>query len=116
MTRAGKVWGWTSPIWQGGGACANLIYVKAGGFCSEHRHAAKYNLFYNLSFTGKLIVKIWQGDYELVDVTELGHNESLVVKPGLYHQFRADGDLKALEFYWGECREDDIERRTVGGV
>ena len=114
MTRTGKVWGWTSPIWQTANASASLIHITRGAWCSEHRHIAKYNQFINLS-EGRLLIMVWQDKYNLVDTTVLRQYESTTVKPGLYHKFMAEDDILALEFYWSECLDCDIERRTVGG-
>ena len=37
--------------------------------------------------SGKMLVRVWQKDYDLVDETILNAGDFTRVKPGVYHQF-----------------------------
>jgi len=110
----GKVWGETWPVFFRNNVEIHRIKVKAGGYCSTHRHRAKFNQFCVLS--GILDVFVAKADYDLTDRTSLHHGETMTVAPGEFHHFKAVEDTDALEVYWTELREDDIERQTVGGM
>jgi quercetin dioxygenase-like cupin family protein len=110
--RYGKVWGTTSPIETNGFVEFHRIETKKGGECSIHRHNFKYNGFYVES--GKLLIKVWQKDYDLVDETILGPGDYMKVKPGVTHQFVCLEDTIAFELYWPEMLVNDIKRDSVG--
>lgn len=114
--RAGKIWGSTECIHANGVLEFHRIEYKAGFKCSEHMHQFKWNGFYVES--GKMIVRVWQGDDQngLVDETILGPGEFTQVKPGKIHQFEGVQDGIAFELYWAEFNHDDIVRRTIGSV
>ena len=108
----GKVWGSTELILANGVLEYHRIEAKAGGVCSKHKHAWKWNGFF--CEKGRLLVRIWQEDYDLCDETILVAGNFTTVKPGLYHQFEALEDTIAFELYWAEFSHDDIIRETVG--
>ena len=108
----GKVWGTTEPIEANGFVEFHRIETKAGGVCSIHRHNFKYNGFY--VETGKLLIRVWQKDYDLCDETILGPGDYMKVKPGVTHQFECLEDAIAFEVYWPEMLVNDIERDSVG--
>jgi len=108
----GKVWGETWPLFARNNVELHRIRVSAGHECSKHRHAHKHNMFFCLS--GLLDIYVWKRDYTLVDRTQLQPGECMTVAPGEFHQFRAVQDTDALEVYWVELSETDIERETVG--
>jgi mannose-6-phosphate isomerase-like protein (cupin superfamily) len=110
--KAGKVWGTTELIEANGALEFHRIEMKAGGVCSKHLHRYKWNGFYVES--GKMLVRVWQRDYDLVDETVVGPNEYTKVKPGLYHQFECLESGVAYELYWAEFNHNDIVRDTVG--
>ena len=84
-----------------------------GSNCSKHKHDAKTNGFFVES--GKLMIRIWQNDYDLVDETILKAGDYTTVKPGVYHQFVALEDVIAYELYWAPAlQHNDIVRETVG--
>lgn len=109
---AGKVWGKTSCLWRGQHVEFHYIQAVKGGFCSQHRHLHKHNMFHVLE--GRLAVEVWKGD--LVDTTILGPGEMTVVLPGEFHRFTALEHTKAVEIYWTEVDPFDIDRRTTGGL
>lgn len=45
--------------------------------------------------SGKLLIRVWQNDYDLVDETVLGPGEYTKVKPGVQHQFECLEDAVA---------------------
>ena len=64
--------------------------------------------------SGKMIIRVWKNNYDLVDETVLTEGQYTKVAPGEYHQFEAVEDCVAFELYWAEFDHDDIERDTVG--
>ena len=109
---AGKIWGQTELIHANGVLEFHRIDYKAGGVCSKHIHEFKWNGFYVVS--GKMIIRVWQKDYDLVDETILGPGDFTKVKPGVLHQFEGLEDGVAFELYWAEFNHSDIKRDTVG--
>lgn len=113
MSKAGKVWGETEEIFNNGIVSVNRLKIKKGGFCSEHYHERKSNMFFIIS--GNLLVRIWKID-GIVDETVIWPGESTTIKPGVTHQFRAQTDVDCFEIYEVELKDDDIFRRTTGGI
>lgn len=110
--RSGKVWGTTELVEANGALEFHRIEMVKGGVCSKHMHEFKWNGFFVES--GKLIVRVWQKDYDLVDETIIGPGQYTKVKPGLYHQFECLEDGVVFELYWAEFNHNDIKRETVG--
>jgi mannose-6-phosphate isomerase-like protein (cupin superfamily) len=110
--KAGKIWGQTELIHANGVLEFHKIDYKAGGVCSKHKHQFKWNGFYVVS--GKMKIRVWQKDYDLVDETVLGPGDFTRVKPGLMHSFEGIEDGVAFELYWAEFNHDDIQRESVG--
>ena len=110
--KAGKIWGSTELIHANGVLEFHKIDFKAGGVCSKHKHQFKWNGFYVVS--GKMKIRVWQKDYDLVDETVLGPGDFTRVKPGLMHSFEGMEDGVAFELYWAEFNHDDIQRESVG--
>ena len=110
--KAGKIWGQTELIHANGVLEFHRIEYKAGYKCSEHEHEFKWNGFFVES--GKMIVRVWQNDYDLVDETLLLPGDFTQVKPGCIHQFEGVEDGVAFELYWAEFNHNDIKRRSVG--
>ena len=110
--KAGKVWGETELLEANGVLEFHRIEAKAGGVCSKHRHKFKWNGFFVES--GKMLVRVWQKDYDLVDETILNAGDFMRVKPGVFHQFIGLEDGVAFELYWAEFDHNDIKRETVG--
>ena len=110
--KSGKIWGQTELIHANGVLEFHKIDFKAGGVCSKHKHQFKWNGFYVVS--GKMKIRVWQKDYDLVDETILGPGDFTRVKPGLMHSFEGIEDGVAFELYWAEFNHDDIQRESVG--
>lgn len=108
---AGKVWGRTQDVFVTPAFEVHRILVAAGHRCSRHLHQTKFNGFF--IERGHLKVTVWQPT-GTVDVTELGPGDSMVVPPGVDHQFEARVDTIAFEAYWTELRADDIVRKNTG--
>ena len=111
--KAGKIWGQTELIHANGVLEFHRIEYKAGYKCSEHENEFKWNGFFVES--GKMLIRVWQNDYDLVDETILLPGDFTQVKPGCVHQFEGIEDGVAFELYWAEFNHNDIKRRTVGG-
>ncbi len=112
--KAGKVWGLTEQIEMNGVLEFHRIEMNKGGVCSKHCHEFKWNGFYVES--GRMLIRVWQNDYDLVDETILEPGEYTKVKPGVYHQFECLEDGVAFELYWAEFNHNDIQRESVGYV
>tara|TARA_Y100000593_G_scaffold40020_1_gene77197 strand:+ start:14619 stop:15128 length:510 start_codon:yes stop_codon:yes gene_type:complete len=110
--KAGKIWGQTELIHANGVLEFHRIEYKAGYKCSEHEHQFKWNGFFVES--GKMLIRVWQNDYDLVDETILLPGDFTQVKPGCIHQFEGIESGVAFELYWAEFNHNDIKRRTVG--
>ena len=111
--KQGKVWGWTARIHANPFTETHLLEIKKGGFCSEHQHARKTNLFVVIS--GRIRVKIWN-DGPTPDATELEAGQSPLVPPGVFHQFEGLEESVVLEIYESAPIDVDIDRRTIGGM
>ena len=114
MSRAGKIWGTTELLEANGALEFHRLEMIKGGVCSKHLHEFKWNGFFCES--GRLLVRVWQSDYDLVDETILEAGQYTKVKPGLYHQFECLQDGVAFELYWAEFNHNDIKRESVGFV
>jgi mannose-6-phosphate isomerase-like protein (cupin superfamily) len=110
--KAGKIWGQTELIHANGVLEFHRIEYKKDVACSKHKHEFKWNGFFVES--GKMMVKVWQKDYDLVDETILNPGDFMRVKPGVFHQFIGLEDGVAFELYWAEFDHNDIKRETVG--
>ena len=110
--KAGKIWGQTELIHANGVLEFHRIEYKKNIACSKHKHEFKWNGFFVES--GKMMVKVWQKDYDLVDETILNPGDFMRVKPGVFHQFIGLEDGVAFELYWAEFDHNDIKRETVG--
>jgi mannose-6-phosphate isomerase-like protein (cupin superfamily) len=112
MPKQGKIWGETEEIFSSRNVCVNHLNILSGGYCSEHRHRAKFNLFFVLH--GKLRISILVNDKW--DHTIIGPGQKTEVAPGYFHKFQALTDVECLEIYEAYLDREDIERRTIGGV
>jgi mannose-6-phosphate isomerase-like protein (cupin superfamily) len=113
MERHGKAWGTTALLYATRYLQAHLLEIKAGGYCSEHRHERKTNTFIVLS--GRLEVIIWPVDVAKMDTTVLTSGQVSTIPVGVFHKFHALEDTVCLELYESAEIEEDIVRRTVGG-
>jgi len=110
--KAGKIWGMTELVHANGVLEFHRLEYKKNVACSKHKHEFKWNGFFVES--GKMMVKVWQKDYDLVDETILNPGDFMRVKPGVFHQFIGLEDGIAFELYWAEFDHNDIKRETVG--
>lgn len=113
MIKQSKIWGTTEKIASNGNFEVHRIEILQGGYCSEHKHIAKHNMFYVES--GELEITQYN-DNGINDVTVISDGEQTAVAPGVWHKFRAICDTIAYEIYWSEPIGEDIVRRSVGGV
>lgn len=112
--KQGKAWGETEEIFVNEVVSVNYLRIRKGGYCSEHRHAKKINIFFVVS--GRLQIDIWRERVGMVDSTIIGSGERTEVPPGVWHRFEAIEDTECLEIYFVNLSADDIERRTQGGL
>jgi quercetin dioxygenase-like cupin family protein len=112
-TIQGKVWGSTQSLFNKNNVEFHRIETKKNGYCSKHKHEFKYNAFFVES--GKLKIKVWKKDYDLIDETIVEAGQMTIVSPQEFHTFEALEDTVAFEFYWVEINPNDIVRENVGG-
>jgi mannose-6-phosphate isomerase-like protein (cupin superfamily) len=112
MKSAGKVWGTTTQIEANGSLEFHRIEFKANYQCSEHYHSTKSNGFFVEQ--GKMLIKTWPENTEIVDTTLLNAGDYMEVPAGVWHQFVGVTDGIAFELYWSEFDRDDIVRRSQG--
>ena len=110
--KQGKVWGTTEEIFNNGIVSVNRLHIVKGGFCSEHCHARKANIFHIIN--GNLKLEIWHQDIK--DTTILWQGEATTIEPGVWHKFEALTDVDCLEVYEVRLEAEDINRRTHGGL
>ena len=110
--RQGKKWGYTTRISHNAAISIYHLEIKRDGFCSEHRHKHKYNLFYVIS--GVLELTIWRG--EAKDVTIINAGQTTEIPPGFWHKFKGITPVECIEIYEVLLIGEDIERRTEGGL
>jgi len=111
-----KVWGRTTLIFRTANVEVHYLEIKAGGYCSKHRHVkGKSNLFHIIS--GRLVVRVWDATGEkLIDSTVLDPGQITVVAPLLWHQFEAVKPTRCYEIYETRVDPGDIERVSEGGI
>jgi mannose-6-phosphate isomerase-like protein (cupin superfamily) len=110
--KEGKIWGETTDLIETPFFSIHYLSVEAGGFCSEHRHDAKKNIFFVLA--GRLRIRIWR-EGGLIDEIDLLPGQETEIPAGVFHQFKAMERTLAIEICEVELRPGDIERRTQGG-
>lgn len=111
----GKVWGTTEPLLITPMIEIHRININPRSFCSVHMHRYKYNLFYVIS--GTLQIHVNKNDYNLTDIITLGEGQFTTVAPNEYHKFVSeDTPVESLEVYYLTQINDDIVRKTVGGL
>jgi quercetin dioxygenase-like cupin family protein len=113
MRIQGKIWGKTQDIFKNSNFELHRIEIEKGCYCSKHKHKHKYNAFFIEK--GKLKITIYETDYDLVDETIISTGEMTIVKPGVFHRFKALEDTICYEIYWVSLDHDDIVREDVGG-
>lgn len=112
MTKQGKTWGHTTEFFRNAIVSAHHLEIEQGGFCSEHRHEHKFNLFYVIS--GKLELTIWREE-DIMDVTVVGAGQASAIPPGFWHKFKALTRVDCIEIYQVLLLDPDMERRIQGG-
>ena len=110
--RQGKKWGYTTRIFRDSSISIHHLEIKKDGFCSEHRHEHKYNLFYVIS--GVLELTIWCDEEK--DVTIVSAGQITEIPPGFWHKFKGITPVECIEMYRARLVGEDIERRTEGGL
>ena len=109
---AGKVWGRSETIFALPAFELHRLTIHAGHRCSKHKHQAKFNGLYVEE--GVIEVTVWQPE-GTVDVTTVKAGESIVIPPGVFHQFRGVQLASVVfETYWTALSPADIIREDVG--
>lgn len=111
-----KIWGHTTELFRNGTTSTHYLEIKKGGYCSEHRHAQKANVFYLIE--GKLLICFGAfGFSDLNGSSVLSEKHRIIrIEPGTWHKFHALTDVKCIEIYDYKYDGVDIERRVEGGL
>ena len=108
----GKAWGTTQSIFCLNSIEVNRLLSLSSGYCSEHRHTCKFSRFFILR--GRMKITIFRGD--LQDEVVLTSGMCTDIQPLVWHKFEALEDSDVIEIYWVALDDNDIERRTTGGI
>jgi quercetin dioxygenase-like cupin family protein len=109
-----KVWGTTEKLFSTNNVEIHRINIKKGGYCSRHFHRFKYNQFYVES--GLLDIKVEESNSQIVNTTTLYSGFTTTVEPNKLHMFVAKENTIAYEIYWTQLPEEDIVRKSFGGI
>jgi len=109
-----KVWGQTTELFRNGTTSTHYLEIKKGGYCSEHRHAQKSNIFYLIA--GRLKLTLWGLDKPGCTIVILDDVRQFEIPLGTWHKFSAITDVKCIEIYDYKYDGVDIERRSEGGI
>ena len=112
MDKQGKVWGETTRLFSDQRVEVHYLSINQNGYCSEHKHAWKTNLFYVIE--GELLIRFWRKGNR-IDETILKAGESMIIPTHVWHQFIGLTDVKCIEIYETGLWTADIERRVEGG-
>ena len=94
-----KEWGQEEWIVNNEKYCGKKMLIKEGYYCSYHMHKIKEETFY-----------ILDGEIELIhngEYLKIGKGETMHLKPGEYHSFRALKDTIFFEFSTQHLDEDN---------
>ena len=108
----GKIWGRTTELFRNDTMSTHYLEIEAGGYCSQHRHMQKENVFCVIE--GELEITWWDGDDDRKVVIMAGEHDTVSI--GVWHMFRAITHVKCIEIYDYRYDGVDIERRTAGGL
>lgn len=101
-----KMWGTTLTLISNDYFSAHLLNINQHGFSSVHYHSYKYNMIY--VYKGQLKISFFGDNPKSVTLIE---DQQIIIEPNVKHQFYADAETLALEFYWPHCpSEEDIVR------
>jgi quercetin dioxygenase-like cupin family protein len=112
MNKAGKIWGSSYLLFSNNNVEIHRIVINKNTRCSKHKHDHKYNIFFVES--GKILIKEWKNDYNLIDETILNHGEMCSIKPGNFHEFHGLEDSIVYEIYYVSLDTNDITRENTG--
>lgn len=112
MNMQGKIWGKTAEVLTQNNFSVHHLEIKKGGYCSEHSHKRKTNLFYVIK--GELKISVWRDNG--IDHTILTDGQTMTIPINIIHRFKAMTDVQCLEIYESTPVEEDIERQSQGGI
>lgn len=108
-----KVWGNTIELFRNNTTSTHYLEINSGGYCSEHKHAQKENIFYVIE--GELEI-VWWDDDGMEHRHWIAKENCFTIPVGVWHCFRALTSVKCIEIYDYKYDGIDIERRTQGGL
>lgn len=107
-----KVWGTTQSIFKNGTSEVHYLEINKGGNSSLHCHERKWNRFFVVE--GVLMIHMLDENENQMTL-KLNRGDFLDIKPGCWHSFDADTDVKCLEVYWvDDINHNDIQRKNSG--
>lgn len=112
-----KVWGSVRHLFDGP-VSVSILQVDAGTYCSLHRHASRWNMFFVVC--GSINVVVYDSEAKNVSFKmRLRKGQTFKVNPGVWHRFEVIEDGRVVETYWTDdgspATPGDIERLKEGG-
>lgn len=108
-----KIWGTTECLIDTPYVQLHRIKVNKGGYCSEHIHHGRANVFMLIS--GEMEILVGEGIHQ--KTVHLQPHVPLTVQPGVMHKFRClKADAVCDEIYYPVLSQSDIWRASQGGV
>lgn len=108
-----RTWGEKDVLHLSDLAQLDFLLIYEGGYCSKHIHYHKYNLFHLIC--GKLEITLFTKSGEKKYILH-ENKRTMLIRPGVYHQFKALEKTECLEYSYVQYSEDDINRENEGGI
>jgi len=112
MNKQGKIWGYTTEVFNKNNVSVSRLSIIKGSCCSKHLHKYKHNTFYIEE--GKALIQEWKNDYNLLDETILTKGQMCTIPPNTYHRFIGLENTIMYEIYHTELSSTDIIREDTG--
>lgn len=108
-----KAWGTCTNIFKNSNVQVDMLDIVAGGYCSLHKHRAKFNLF--LVLEGDLDVCLYLLEGKENHLLQVG-TPRFIINPGIHHNFDSQNGCKAIEISFVKLNDNDIVRMSESGV
>lgn len=103
-----KTWGLKEILHLSDTAQLDFLSINEDSSCSVHIHYHKYNLFYVVC--GKLEITLFTKNGEKRYTLD-EDRRIMIVRPGVYHQFKALEPTECIEYSYVQYSVDDINRK-----
>jgi mannose-6-phosphate isomerase-like protein (cupin superfamily) len=116
-----KAWGWYRQLHADDKCVVRLLFIKRGGYCSQHWHERKFNTFEVIAGNLRIECRAHPDlDRFICEAFELTpHSRARCIEPGRFHNFEALTDVLCYEITRALdeeiVEESDIHRLTESG-